>query len=94
MSDNPISRKRVVEVSEDAVDEILGDGVRQSPERLEAAQDKPGMQRQELESAVQAVGRVERLKERRAARRGHDLAQNLLDECFARAPRAPVGEDH
>ena len=81
-------------MGEDAVDEILGDGIGQTAQRHEAAQDEPGMQRQELESAVEAVGRAQRLIERRAPGGGHDLAENLIDEGFAGAPRAPLGEDH
>jgi hypothetical protein len=52
------------------------------------------MQRQKLEPAVNPIGRPQRLVQLRAARRGHDLASNLLDDCSAAAPRAPLGQDH
>jgi hypothetical protein len=52
------------------------------------------MKREELESPIEAVRRPQRLVERWAPRSGHDLAQNLLDERSASAPRAPLGEDH
>src|ERR1700691_3447334 len=81
-------------MQEDAVDELLGDGVRKAAQRLEPAQDQLGVQRQKLESAIDAVGRLKRLIERRAAGGGHDLAKNLLDDGSAYAPGAPPGEDH
>src|SRR5271170_4397411 len=81
-------------MQEDAVDELLGDGVRKAAQRLEPAQDEPGVQRQKLESAIDPVGRLERVIERRAAGGGHDLAKNLLNDGSAGAPRAPPGEDH
>src|ERR1700683_2479729 len=54
-------------MQEDAVDELLGDGVRKAAQRLEPAQDKPGVQRQKLESAIDPGGRLKRLIERGAA---------------------------
>ena len=81
-------------MGEEAVHQILGDRVRDAAQRRQPTQDEPGVQRQKLESAVDPVGRGQRLVQLRAARRSHDLASNLLDECFAGAPRAPLGQDH
>src|SRR5271169_3718226 len=81
-------------MKEDAVDEILRHGVREPAQRGKSAQDEPGVERQKLEPAVDPVGRLKRLIERRAAGGGHDLAKNLLDDGSAGAPRAPPGEDH
>ena len=63
-------------------------------QRRQPTKDEPGVQRQKLEPAVDPVGRRQRLVQLRPARRSHDLASNLLDDCFAGAPRAPLGQDH
>jgi hypothetical protein len=81
-------------MNEDAVDELLRHRIRKPAERLEPAQDEPGVEGQKLEPAVDPVGRLKRLIKRRAAGGGHDLAKNLLDDGSAGAPRAPPGEDH
>src|SRR5208337_5691886 len=62
--------------------------------RNQPAKDESYMQRQELESPVDPVRRLEGFVKRRAAGRGHDLAAKLLDEGSAGAPRAPPGENH